>query len=572
MKSTRKIITIVIITALIIARFLYLDQDAPAYMIGGITQEDEPYYCLGAISRYNADQDRVIKGLEHINGDGLMLYSSHIVYLSLKVFGNTYWGLRLPCVLISLCIILLLYDILRRQKVDKTILLLVMLYMFTDFYFFLFSRFETPQIYSMLAITWVLWLYFKYGMASNRGIFLIGFFVFFSVSFIYAYNAFLIMVFGLLSVFQSCNQKSVKPLVFFSSGIITCMLLYLGTLMAINSSVGELITVLSGHGGGIEGVKSSEMLGMNFLAHIKNIYGKLIQLPVTNLFRYNLSVLLLFFFTFPFMFRQVLREKSEKHLMFLLFVFALILQSYLAVSYPFKKLIVVFPVVVLVLADVLTEALKYYKQFDFRKKIYLVICMVIILVLCSINFKLNNSKAYWDVFNLGYYDNTGGLYNILNLMVLAVTFSLLLMHLFFAKVLHRGVLIAPVSIGIVLISIYCFNERSFCSRDGFKRAAGLLENKGVITSVCYSGQFYTHSRPGLGCYMDRSIYGNDYEAMAERLFETGAAEFTIEKVKLLDSNKTSENPALEKIMVIPMTYYQYHIYKYAQSQKAGYPE
>ena len=53
-----KILIKIFVILLCFSRFLYLDQDVPSYMISGISQEDESYYSMGAISRYYNDIEK----------------------------------------------------------------------------------------------------------------------------------------------------------------------------------------------------------------------------------------------------------------------------------------------------------------------------------------------------------------------------------------------------------------------------------------------------------------------------------------------------------------------------------
>lgn len=545
------------VIVLVITRFLFLDQDAPSYMVGGVTQDDEPYYSLGAIGKYNADEGRLIKGFEQVYGEALLLFNTHITYFSLKIFGNNYWGLRLPAVLISLMTILLLADILRVLKINKNYLLLILLYALTDFYFFLFSRFQAPQIYAVLAITWVLWLYFKYGLSSNKGLFWIGFFIFFAASFIYMLNLFLLMAFGLLVLRQCYNQKKLKPLAIFGLGVISCLLLYMGALAAISSSFSDITQIVTKHGGGLKSVPSG------VAAVIKDVYSRLIQLPVTNLFRYNLSVLFVFFFAFPYIIYKIVRERDEKHMLYFLFTFALILQAFFSVNYSFKKLIIVFPMVVIVLADVLPAAILHYRQLKNKRKIYLLLYGMILLGLCLINLKLNNSKAYWDGLKIGYYENVPFIFNIINLLVLGITVSFVSINLFFDRMKYSWILIFPAGLGMLFISKYCLFEPSFYEKEGFKKASVLLQDKGVIMGLSYTAQFYTNCKPALSCYGDLYQYGEKrYQQIGDSLFRCGAAEFTIEKTKGIKLSQVNENPDFIEVMTIPTRFSSLHVYKY----------
>jgi hypothetical protein len=542
-------------------RFIYLEQDAPAYMIGGICQEDEPYYALGAISRYNNDHDRTIEGFDRVNAEGLMIYSLPLTYVSLKLFGNNYWGFRLPVAVIGILIILLIYDVLRRLKLPYEVIALALLYMLTDFYFFLFCRFQTPQIYSILGITLALWIYFKYGLDTAKAFFLSGFFVAFAIFFIYIYNIFLLLAFGLLIIRQTYIQRSARPLLFFGIGSLSCLLLYVISLYAIGSSVPETLKILTTHGGGIDKEIANESSG-GIVNLIKRIYAALIQLPVTNLFRYNLAILFLLIFTLPFTWIKGFKDKSERHLLYFFLLGGIIIQSALVMSYPFKKLVIVFPIVVIMLADILPGLSTYYSQLNKTKRIALILVAVFSLGLCLINFRLNNSEAYWAGLNYGYYENTSKVFNALDLLVLGLVSGTFMFSLFYTGKIQKFIFPIVSCFGIILITKYCFMEKTFYSKEGFTKIAPLLEKKGIIRSACYASQFYTESKPALGCYADVMLYGPRYDLISDSLFNSGKAEFTLLKLMPSEMNKAPDTTRFLLAAEIPMKYYIFRLYRY----------
>lgn len=564
MISYKKVIAVLLVLVLIALRFVYLDQDAPAYMIGGICQEDEIYYVLGAVNDYNKDNGRVIEGFETIRGEGLMLYGSHLVYWSLKIFGNNYWGLRIPVVLISLLSIFLIYDILRRLNTDALIRYLALLYMLSDFYFFLFSRYQTPQIFSIFSISICLWLYFKYGLTKFKGPFLLGMFCFVAISFVYMYNLFIIPAFGLISLFAAYKQKTLKPVLFYIVGLVAGLFIYVVSLYAIGSSPMEIINLLVTHGGGIEGIKN-ETHQNGILVIIKQLYAKSIQLPLTNLFRYNLSVLVLFMFSLPFVFYQAVKIKSERYQVYACILLLVFLQSFFVISYPFKKWVVIIPLVVLVIADSYAQIFSFYEKLSSRTKFLTAFYLALIGFLCFMNFKINNSEAYWAPFGYGYYVNTEGWFNVLNLCLAILLLVLITFRVFKRKAFLQPVYVLLSLFGLILVSKVCISESSFFAREGFTKASSYLNHKGVLTDACYASQLYTSSTPAMGCYADKLNFGERYYTIADSLFKSGRGDFRIIKVmpsqegkQLVDTNFI----ALEKI---PMKYYSFHVFKYKRA-------
>ncbi len=174
---------ILLLACLITLRFAYLDQDTPAYQLTNISQEDEPYYSISAVLKLCNDDGRTVKGFERTKSEGLDMYNRLLTYSSLKIFGNNYWGLRIPDVIVSLLFLLLMFSVFNSISPGNKLSLLLMGIMATNFYLFAFSRYNNPQIFSVLAVTWVIWLIVKYGFENPLPLIALGFFAAFAVFF-----------------------------------------------------------------------------------------------------------------------------------------------------------------------------------------------------------------------------------------------------------------------------------------------------------------------------------------------------------------------------------------------------
>ena len=98
-----------IIIVFLCLRFCNLNQDAPSMMISSICEEDEAYYSVEGINQYNVEHNRYIKGFEKSMIAPLLIYSKSITYICLNIFGNNFYGLRVPVVLISILFLLFLF-------------------------------------------------------------------------------------------------------------------------------------------------------------------------------------------------------------------------------------------------------------------------------------------------------------------------------------------------------------------------------------------------------------------------------------------------------------------------------
>ena len=146
---------------LIFSRFLYLDQDVPSYMISGICQEDESYYANGALLRYYSDIDQTNIYFNKCASEVVKLYSIPLTYLTLHLFGNNYWGLRISIPFLSIFIILLLSSMAYREIKKPSYSIFLSLLLLVDFYFFSFSRYFTPQFFSILILSLSIYAFFN---------------------------------------------------------------------------------------------------------------------------------------------------------------------------------------------------------------------------------------------------------------------------------------------------------------------------------------------------------------------------------------------------------------------------
>ncbi|MBK6836149.1 MAG: hypothetical protein IPG89_18510 [Bacteroidetes bacterium] len=154
--SFKNIQLVLIVLMFSIPKFIFLDQDIPSYMIGGLSQEDEAYYCIGGVNRYLADENRSYELNAKSTIEALQLINTPTTYLSLKIFGNNYYGLRIPIVIVSLLLNLILVLFANKRGFSRLSILLLIIFLSTEFYSFLFGRFYNPQIFCMLFIALIL--------------------------------------------------------------------------------------------------------------------------------------------------------------------------------------------------------------------------------------------------------------------------------------------------------------------------------------------------------------------------------------------------------------------------------
>ena len=376
---------LVLFAALAVLRFTYLDADAPAYNLAGINTTDEPYYCIYGLNDHLESESRLIKELQNQNTYFLMQHNYLMTRLGLSVFGTTYYGLRLGVVLASLLAIWLLFLSLRKQYLlSVSRQFLVLLFIGTESSFFIFSRFQTPQFYS---IFWSILVF--YAFVSIRSKLLNGAImaalIIISVVWVYPYLAYVSIGYLLWVVVESFRSKSFTGM--------------LASAMGLAAGVGFISVAFLING-------DNPLVYFDFLSSINEVRDEsqssfslrqililLLQIPYTNLIRFNpiLGVMGMVGAGYTI----VNYQKSTPLGRFAAFILiSAFLQSFFIHSYPFKKWVTLMPVLV-ILATELLLAINFQKskwRFVWYASIPLIAALVAKGVLTS------NQALYWSSF------------------------------------------------------------------------------------------------------------------------------------------------------------------------------
>lgn len=380
-----KYFTIILIVSLSLLRFVNLDNDVPPYNIAGISQTDEPYYCLLGFNGYLEENNRIILELNKIDLKFLMVHNYHLTFSSLKNIGNNYYGLRFGATFLSILTILLLLKIFFERNKNPYLRLLMVLFLFSEFTFFVMSRFQNPQVYAIFWMSLSLYFFQKYDYTALRVFRIFGIsIVILIILLVYPYTIFFGFGIALWLANSAIITKSIKPLM---DGIVALIIsgsIFFLILFLIDSSIEEIMKqyVL------INSVRD-ETIGSNLSDILRSIAT---QIPFTNLFRFNLFLLFAVLFV---LYRGVVDFKnfhisSIHSLIFFVFLGAFAQCSFVS-GYPFKKWILLFPVVILALYYLLEELPKINKL---NIKDYLIIIITGVISLYS--WRVTNSELYWS--------------------------------------------------------------------------------------------------------------------------------------------------------------------------------
>lgn len=194
---------IALIVVIFFCRIIGLDRDLPDFGLTFYQAKDEGTYSTMSILLYNYgsltsadDMDIVIATTFRTNIVGNLLQ-----FITLKILGDNYYGFRMPYVLFSLGIVILIYftinkiiQIYKLPTSSKWISIPIMLYMVFDFSFLMSSRcVENSSVRAFVTILCI-YLWFRYFYDLRKRYFWLGFLSITSMFFVYYSNVHLLVV------------------------------------------------------------------------------------------------------------------------------------------------------------------------------------------------------------------------------------------------------------------------------------------------------------------------------------------------------------------------------------------
>ncbi|MDP2385491.1 MAG: glycosyltransferase family 39 protein [Bacteroidota bacterium] len=559
----KKLHIVFIVILLSVPRFLFLEQDVPSYMIGGLSQEDEPYYCIGGVNNFLADEGRLHPDFSKTDIELLQIINTPTTYLSLKLFGSNYYGLRMPVVICSVFITLLLALFANKQGFPRWVILLTIVFLSTEFYSFLIGRFYNPQIFCMLFISLLLYIAFREKNNSKSSLFFVGFLCGFMVLGVYFYTLYIavsVFLWYCLRAYLTKNFKMLVPLVF---GGLAALLVWISYGFVFNINFNELFGNLQAHGGGIDADTSGDAISLP-----KKLILTLTQIISTNFFRYNLFLLVVFVVLVFYSIKTIRVNKYSQ--LFLIILSLFLLQNFFVQSYPFKKHVIFYPVIIIF---TLANAKEIMKWLITNETKYLRIFLsVISLLFIYYNFKVNNSQQYWAGFDYGYYENIPKWLAIFGLIV-AVVFLLALIlpeYFFKHKVVATFLVILCILPSAYLVADQFFVMKTFFVRDALTEMKKEVSGKYVVQEFSHSFQFYSNAKPVLSNY-DRPLIA---KTNMKDLYQSTGAYAVVKSFRGSDKTKgwpEEENTLVDyynfKFTVIkkyPLRFYDYYLLKFKE--------
>lgn len=352
----------VLVALFLVTRLFFLDADLPPWGIALYQPIDEGVYTELALNYMNYG---AVDPNETINDDALSFYVSgqmknialgnFFAWLGLVLIGDTYYGLRIPVVilnainlsLLGLNLFLLKKDYGKGNRLESNILLCLVLYACISFPFMMSGRVSEPSSSRMLIVQLVVTTMLAMKKTQAK-FFIAAFLSTASVFLVYTTNTFLLMAVFIsvaYHVYKFGIRASFSCILFFFLGCVSGLLVseiyyfafwHMGAVASVLSNIYTFATV---SGDGRYSMLSDSALGF--------LYGT--TKHVVKFFSSNVSL-----YDFPLMYTMLLsvfgmclyikNNKDEKVLFLGFCVFSLFLQTMVSDDYIARKEIMLYPV------------------------------------------------------------------------------------------------------------------------------------------------------------------------------------------------------------------------------------
>ena len=222
-------------------RLLYLESDIPSWSMSSYSPIDEMYYTHYAFQLFRP-LSAPFAQFAQSDFFPYNLFENWLTYISLEVFGNNFYGLRFPSVVMGLGVTVGLFQILKKRfGIFSAILGSILL--LTNFGFILSNRVAEPTIFRMLVsiliIGYCIKVFLAYKLTPKQA-FKLGLAGIIAVLFVYPTNFFILP--AMLCLITSSNKavsfKEIRNLnIWFFLGALTGTLLYLLVLKLMSIDI-----------------------------------------------------------------------------------------------------------------------------------------------------------------------------------------------------------------------------------------------------------------------------------------------------------------------------------------------
>jgi len=560
----------IFIFLIILGRVIFLDSDLPANIdLLNLYPFDEGFYTQSAFNLYNYGTF-THNIVPYITNDAGVanLFQTILTYMSLLIFGNNYYGVRMPSIFISLITIWLFYLTLKNIKEDNSkftnySIFSMVLYFVTDFEYLSISRIYVPTVFRIFFITLMIYIFSKYYKESykeiftHKHIFIFSFLSMSSIFFIYIYNIFIYsaIVFTIFTVSLFNNWKKNKKQIakdsfFIILGTLFSLILfiiYLKVIYSINIIDYFEITLRTGQAKQI--LKNTNFYSL-ILLPFKTIYDTL----STNIFRFNIILLLIFLLSLPIFTKKIIKNKNIFNIFLLNILFFKYTQSLFENTFFYKRLTVLLPVILIIIF--LTKNHLFQDEFKINYKYLLYVILSFVLTISVLYFRVINDYKFGGLKTALRHGYDGNLKLSFVIFSTIILFSFIFLHIksLKNKKYIKYIFITLVISNLFLISNYTYNFPTYYSKNTMIKLKK-INGKKITGKVAFGYRFYNNSIPILNVYkyMDNPEKYNEYGKLLYRLVDEEIVKYALQpayndgRLNLVNKKNSNFKIGLDKV-------------------------
>lgn len=357
-------IYISLFTLFIISRLLFLDRDLPPWGVINYQPIDEGAYSILALNQYNygAISPDVFNGdVEYITSPHVRtnIIGNTITYIFLKLFGDTYWGLRMGSVFCGLLIFimsLLIFAELEKlypltQKQQRYIKYGFLIYQILDFSFLMACRVVETSIFRALFVSFCIYAFLKLKEKLYFTYFILGCLVTLSVFGVYITNVFLYLSI-MLTIIVLGIQRGKRTFILAAFGTLS------GSIIALIPL--ELYYYLVWNTSAIKNMFEaifdfSSQDGYEITSSLWVLLRSTVHFISSNVNLYNVGIFSIFLICIPYLLFQIIHKNNLTIFFLISMFFSFYLQTLVSEDYIVRKYIVLYPAFVTLMYIIVLE-------------------------------------------------------------------------------------------------------------------------------------------------------------------------------------------------------------------------
>lgn len=549
-------------------RVFMLDKDIPSWDISTFQPMDEYFYGTLAFNLYDhgkiniGDKDVVNQADSIPQTKGTIIHNL-VIYVSLLVFGNNYYGLRLPsaiCGILSIVLLMIILNRIRKENSEenavsnaknKQFLVIALGYITFDFTFLLTSRICEPVIFRMTFILITLYMlyvldkknknkmnYFLFGLLST-----LSFLLVYTVNF-FAFAA-AIMSVGIYFILWR-DRKSLTSVLFLVLGIIVGILITaLYYRIVWDSSLYDTFKGIFA----VYGDRASGAVGIR--EKLLTYYGHRDMLLNANIFLYSPILLFLLLATLPLSMVKAVKSRRIIDIFIVSLVIMMYLQTIFLDDYTRRKATTILPFVILSIYNGLTYKNVFMEYLGRKSKLLSLLCGVYIIFCGYITFK----EPIQTFRGLSLFQSSlDNVLFVLNLVILIFVIAIFFISLFTnlnTKNLINFAFILIVLPSIILSIKYVYMYDNYTEKDIMVDVGKIAGDSYVMGGFPHSYRLYNSIKPVMSDY-DAFRGEEKYENLLTKYIEDKKVQYllgyTYDEAKLKEKYlKNNPNYRFEEI-------------------------